>query len=52
MKLNTRISHFLKEAKKIVPFSEALSDINKFSGIACVAFNYNEAFSTKLVVNL
>lgn len=52
IKANKKIIKILKEARKIVPFSDLLSDITKFMALAEATYIYSEAVSTKLVVSL
>jgi hypothetical protein len=52
IKLNRRIKRILHESKKILPFDELFSDINKFMVFSYCTYAYNEAISTKIIVSL
>ncbi len=49
---NRRIKRILQESKKIIPFNELFTDLNKFNCFSYCAYTYNETISTKLTVSL
>lgn len=51
-KVNTRLLKYLAEAKKILPLKEVFNDTTLFSAFISAVYLYDEAISTKFVVNL
>jgi hypothetical protein len=51
-KTNTKLLHFLRESKKILPLNESFNDIYKWCAMTTGLFCYNPSITTKMSVNL
>ena len=51
-KVNKRLLKYLEAAKKILPLNEVFNDTSKFMSFVSPCYLFDEAISTKLVVNL
>jgi len=52
VKVNRRLLRYLQEARKILPLKEVFNDTPKFMSFVSPCYLFDEAISTKLVVNL